>query len=317
MLLKVGDYALIRLIAGKPALVKCTSAGPDGKKYKARLEQSKDSDDEAPPVEFKAREIIANLGHAPTAGSVYGIKVEPIRERMEHPFWGPIKIHHALEDDKRKILRKVLSDVAGRLKAHGKIALTTEIRTQVGAMAGFYKFRPKADTDLLCVKLDEDLSDLEYRFSHEYAHGLWFRSFSPRMKMAWVKMYHEAVQVSSYSDKDLAALLKDLETCGDLRTFLKDNPDEMPVLRAIFRHIKQTHSVDRQHIELALVVGAEISGYWPTSIELGEKQTLLTSYAEKSPEELWAEAFALKFIGKKLPSKISALCDKCLSNLIK
>ena len=40
-------------------------------------------------------------------------------------------------------------------------------------------------------------------------------------------------------------------------------------------------------------------------------------YAEKSPEELWAEAFSLKFIGKKLPAKLAELLDKCLRTLVK
>ncbi len=40
-------------------------------------------------------------------------------------------------------------------------------------------------------------------------------------------------------------------------------------------------------------------------------------YAEKSPEELWAEAFSLKFIGKKLPAKLADLLDNCMRRLVK
>lgn len=317
MQIKTGDYVVLNLVLGKKILAKCISASPDGKKYKAVIESN--ADKEEPPVEFKAKEVVANLGHSPNTGSVYGLKIEPVRERMDHPFWGHIAIHHPLTDDQRSALRKALQGIQTKLKALNapKLPLTVEIRTQVGAMCGFYRYKPKADTDTLCIKLDDDMSDLEYRAAHEYAHGIWYRNFTPKMKMAWIKLYHTAVSVSTYSDKDLKQLLADIKTNGDVRGFAKENPDNGLVLRAIFRHMKQTHSMDRSHFEMAMMLDEEIDQYWPTAIELGEKQMLLTKYAEKSPEELWAETYALKFIGKKLPKAIGDLLDLCLRRLSK
>lgn len=319
MQVKTGDYVILNMVVGKKVLVKCIAVSQDGKKCRGIVEGHIAKDKEEPPVEFKAKEIIANLGNAPSVGSVYGLKIEPVRERMDHPFWGHIVVHHPLNDDQRSALRKSLQTTQNKLKQINapKLPIEMEVRTQVGKMAGFYKHRPKAETDVLCIKLDDDMSDLEYRTSHEFAHGIWYRCFTPKMKMAWVKQYHAAVSINAYSDKDLKQLLDDIKTNGDLRGFAKENPDDMPVLRAIFRHIKQTHSVERQHFELALMLGEDVDQYWPNAIELGEKQTLLTTYAEKSPEELWAEAFSLKFIGKKLPAKLADLLDNCMRRLVK
>jgi hypothetical protein len=319
MQIKAGDYLVLNVVLGKRVLAKCTAVSAEGKRYKARIESIKQSDDEEPPIEFKAKEVVANLGHSPTAGSVYGIKVEPVRERLDHPFWGQISVHHPLNDDHRKTLKKVMHEVSTKLKTMHMPALKleTQIRTQTAKMAGFYRYYPKAENDVLCVKIDEDMSDLEYKFSHEFAHGIWFRSFTPKMKMAWVNLFHTAVEISSYSDKDLSTLLEDIKTNGDIRSFAKENPDDLPVLKAIFRYIKQTHAMDRSHFEMALMLGEDVDQYWPTSLELGDKQTLLTKYAMKSPEELFAEAFSLKFIGKKLPKTVDGLLDQCMRRLLK
>lgn len=316
MLIKTGNYVILRSLGSKPVLVKVTAVSGDGKKYKAMPEIRASEDD--PSIEFKLNDVAANLGSSPHPGSVYGVKVEPLRETFEHPFFGTISVHHELNDNTRKTLKSSIHATAQKFKAQKiqRLPLEVELRTQTGKMAGFYKHRPKAEFDLLCVKLDDDLSDLEYRFAHEFAHGLWFRCFTPKMRLAWVDMFHSAVAVNSYSDKDLQALLDDILSNGDLRSFMKENPDEQPVLRAIFRHIKQTHAIERSHFELAMMLEQDVRKYWPSSVDLGEKSVLLTDYAKKSPEELWAEAWSLKFIGKKLPSKVSALLDKCVSRLV-
>jgi hypothetical protein len=317
MHIEVGDYVILNSLSSRAFLAKCVAASKSGSRYKARFDHP--SKEEEPAFEFQKTEVVANLGKSPSSGTAYGVKIEPLRESLDHPFWGAIYIHHELNDTTRKTLKRAMQDVHSKLKDMRitRIPLDTEIRTQVGKMAGYYKYRPKAETDILCVKLDDDLSDLEYRFSHEFAHGVWFRYFTPKMKMAWINMYHSAVAVNNYSDKDLKSLLDGIVSSGDIRAFIKENPDDAQVLRAIFKHIKQTHSVERLHFELALILEEDVSKYWPTAIELGHKQTLLTTYAEKSPEELFAEAFSLKFIGKKLPAKLDTLLDKCMRSLVK
>lgn len=313
---KVGDYLILNFVIGKKILGKCVAVSKDGTRGKIKLENVDASE---PAAEFKTSEVIANLGNSPNAGSVYGIKVEPVRDTLEHPFWGTIYLHHPLEETELKQFKKALHNVSQKFKAMHipRNAIETRVKTQSGKMLGYYKYRPKADTDVLAVMLDPDMSDLDYRLSHEYGHSLWFRNFTPKMQMAWINLYHESIQVSAYSDSDLASLLADIKTAGDVRGFAKENPDDAPVLKAIFRHIAQTHAMSRSHFEMALILGEDVDRYWPTSIELGEKQTILTTYAQKCPEELWAEAFSLKFVGKKLPSKIENLLDKCLRTLVK
>lgn len=311
-----GDYVIINAILGKRMLGKCVALSKSGEKGKLRLEGIASSE---PAVEFSTSEIVANLGLSPNVGSVYGIRIEPLRDTLEHPFWGTVYLHHPMTDSELKQLKRSLSDVSKKLieKHLPNNPMETRVKTQTGRMMGCFKYRPKAEFDVLTITLDPDMSDLDYRLSHEYAHSLWYRNFSPKMQMAWIKMYHESVTVSSYSDSDLASLLADIKSSGDVRSFARENPDDAPVLRAIFRYMSQTHALSRSHFEMAVVLGEDVDNYWPSKIELGEKQTILTTYAQKCPEELWAEAFSLKFIGKKLPGKIDALLDKSLRTLVK
>lgn len=310
------DFLVVNVTAGKRALVKCLAVSKDGKRAKARLAADTD---EAPTFDLVLSEVVANLGKSPSVGSVYGLQIEPLRERIASNFWGEIQIFCELDDKRRKDVQLELKEARAKVEKLNlpPLPLLTQIKTRNSKMLGFYKYRPKADADILCVKVEEDICDMQYKLGHEYAHGIWFRNFLPKMRMAWVNMYHDSLDIAEVTDAELTTILDDLKTYGDLPGFLKENPDLAATMRAVFRHIKQTHSLEKSHFQMALMLGEDIEQYWPSSLELAEKQVLLTEYAQKSPEELWAEAFGLKFSGKKLPAKIDALLEKCLRTLVK
>lgn len=313
-MISAGDYLILKLVQGKKVLAKSTVVSKDGSKFKALLEQDISSGAEATPFEASCKEVVANLGNSPTSGKVYGVNVEPLRESLTSAFWGDIKIYHAVDDTTRRELKKSLKEAEALLTKLRvpEIPVTVHVKTQNSKVLGYYKYQPKAEEDILCVKIDESIDDMNYKFAHEYAHGIWFRCFTPKMRMAWVRMYHASLEIQQVSEKELNELLEDIKTFGDVRGFAKENPDTLPTLKVVFRHMKQTHNLDRSHFDMALVLGEEVDEFWPTAVELTDKQTILTTYATKSPEELWAEAFSLKAVGKKLPAKISDLVDKCM-----
>ena len=315
----VGEYIVVALTPAKNVLARVVKVDKDKKKYQAVLE--KDAiDGQAAPFDFNPKEIVASLGRAPKPGSVYGVSVEPLRERIDHSFWGEIRIFAELDGHQRKNLRISLKQVKEKLQKlrMPQLPLITEIRAQKGSMLGYYKHKPKSEFDILCAKVDDTVSEMDYIVSHEYAHGIWFRHMTPKQRMSWVRMYHDALTLNDVAPKELKSILEDLKQNGDLRSYWQECDEETQnILKAVFRHIKQVHAIDRKHFELALMVGDDISVYWPKSVELSEKNILLTEYARKSPEELFAEAFALQFSGKKLPSKIHDLLDKHMRTLVK
>jgi len=313
----VGDFLIVQMDAAHRTLVKTTQMSRTGSKVRGVL--ASDLEKGNPTVfDFNASEVVAVLGKAPAPGSVYGVKVEPLHQRIDSKYWGEVRIYLPLADDHRKIVTRTLKEMQERItKARlPPPAVDTEIRQATGKMRGYYKHRPSEEFDILCIKLDEVLSDLDYVIAHEYAHGIWFRHMTPRQKMAWVRMYHSALTLSSVTNKELKSILAAIIDSGDVSSFSKScDEEDLVVLRAVFRHMKQVHSIDKKHFDMAVMLSEPVEEYWPTAVELSEKQVLLTDYAKKSPEELFAEAFSLSFVGNKLPGKVADLLDKTLRSL--
>lgn len=315
----VGDYIILAVTPVKRVLARCIKADKEKKKYQAVLDKDVLEGKEV-PFDFNPKEVVASLGRSPSSGSVYGVTVEPLRERIDHSFWGEIRIFADLDDSQKKALRIALKNTKEKLQKirAPQLPLITEIRVQKGKMLGCYKYHAKGDTDTLVARVDEGVTEMDYILGHEYAHGIWYRHMTPKQRMSWVRMYHDAITLSDVSSKELKEVLDSLVENGDLRSFAKECDEEtLLILKAVFRHISQVHSITRQHFELALMLGDDVSVYWPKRVELSEKKVLLTEYARKSPEELFAEAFALNFVGKKLPPKLHDLLDKHMRTLVK
>lgn len=316
---QVGDKVIIQLNAKQCAYGRVTAASTEGKKFKVLLEKEELKGNET-PLEVKLNEIVANLGKNPKPGSVFGVKVEPLYEVIEadlSKFWGETRVYQNMNPDQLKQLRKNLFAVEKELKAQRLpvLPLELEVRNASGSNLGMYKYHPKGDVDTVIVRPTVDV-DFTYIMSHEYAHGIWYRHMTPKMHMSWVRMYHEAMVLKSIPKGELKGILDELVTEGDLTSYAKSVDEEtVIILKAIIRHIKQVHSIDRHHINLMLHIGEDISDLWPSEIELGEKQTIVSTYAKKSPEELFAESFSLRFSGKKLPQKVGDLLTKTLSHL--
>lgn len=315
---KTGDYVILQVNDKKKGLARVVSADRETRKYKALLEGGNKENEVS--FDFKLREVIANLGTSPGIGKAYGVNIEPLREVHDRPFWGPVSFYREVDDDYRKRLFSRLKAVAAALQAkkYPVLELNTEIRSVTGKYAGYYKFRPKVESDILCIRPDDTFSSFEYIASHEYAHGLWFRCFTPKMRMAWIKLYHEAITLNQVGRKDLEAMLDDLARNGDLYSYAKEiDGDQLLILNAVFKHMKSVHSIEKKHFQLALTLGDDISPYWPSAVELSEKKLVTTDYAQKSPEEFWAEAFSLRFAGKKLPSRVEELLSHTVRRLVK
>lgn len=315
MRISKGDYFLAQ-IGPKVQLCQVILADSESKRFKAVLEYMEG--DKRVPFDLSEKEVLVNFGRTPRVGSAYGVYVEPKREQVVNDYWGDIHIFQSVDDKQRKTLLKAFTAVGDKLAAKKlpELPLTVEVRNQHGSMVGFYKYRPKADTDVLCVKPDPTLESFDYMLAHEYAHGLWARHVTPKMQMVWTKLYHDSMVLSKVKSDELKVMLKDLMESEDLYSYLKGLPeDEAPKVGAVLRHIKQVHNMDKRQIQLALSLGEDISEWWPERIELSEKTVVISKYGMKSLEELFSEAMAFSFVGKKLPKALDAALTKTLSRL--
>jgi hypothetical protein len=57
-----------------------------------------------------------------------------------------------------------------------------------------------------------------------------------------------------------------------------------------------------------------VEDLWPEKdVDKNELNPIVSEYACKNPEELFAEAFSFSLVGKKLPKSVGKLLDKTLS----
>lgn len=320
MKLQQGSYVILKLSDNKPQLARCTFA--DGGTYKGVLEKEKEKDEKSPPViKFEKEDVMAVLGKRPKVGSVYGLKIEPLVRREHLRFWGDSRIYNWFDDDQFKMLKAGLDNAYKKLKqlgVAGYFKVELEIRQPQGKYAGMYKHRPKAEVDIMILKPELAMEDLEYVTFHEYAHGIWYRMLTPKIRLLWVKLYHKYIHLQEVKEKELQEILGEVESAGSVRGFMREAEDVTKgQLKEVLKHILNVHGLNVSHLEMLLENEESIAEYWPSIIEMSEKETCITEYARKSPEEFFAEAIAHKFSGRILPRKVEELYEKTMSRLAK
>lgn len=320
MKLTPGAYIILQLNTDKPALARCTHA--EGDDLRAVLEKEKDKDSKSPPiVKFQKTDLIAVLGKRPKVGGAYGLKIEPLVRRENFKFWGDARIYNWFDDHQMELLREVLDKAYRKLKklnVIGSIPFELEVRQPQGKYAGMYKFRPKAETDVLIVKPTLTMDQMDYYLFHEYAHGIWYRMLTPKMRLRWVRMYTDYTTLLEIKEKELKTLREDVEAEGSIRAYMAGAEDETKLqLKEILKHITTIHGITVKHLEWVLENDESLEDYWPTNIEMSEKEMVISDYAKKSPEEFFAEAVSFKFLERRIPKKIEELYEKTMARLIK
>lgn len=262
-------------------------------------------------------EIIANLGFNPKEGTVYGVKVEPLVESIDSDFWGTCRIFRFLQDGERKDLFSSMKEVRKEWvkRKLPSMKFDVHIKPPVGTKAGCYHYKPK-DLDVIDVhQIMGDSTIMHYIFAHEMGHGLWYRHMNSKVLYRWISLYYSSLRVTELDKKDLDELYEKVVADQNFSSMLKDEEHKLAT-RAILRSIFHVHALNKRHLELSLSLGQDIYKFWPTKLEVSEKDILLTKYSTKSPEEFFAEAFSYHFVGKKIPNSVNKLLQTTLVNFI-
>lgn len=314
------DYVILR-VGIKTVLARCTHA--EDKVYKAVLEKAKDGSETNKPdqIEFEFSDVISNLGRSPKVGSVYGQKIEPLLKQFTAGnLWENVKLYQRMTEAEETALKHELVVASKHLRKMklGGLKHVVEVRQPGGKYSGYHKYRPKDEVDILCIKPEVNLEGLQYLIYHEYSHGVWHRMLNARTRLKWIQLYHEYITLQEILEEELTEVLGEITSAGSIKDFLKDCDDQsLLIVKDALRHISHVHSLNKSHLELALQHGESIEAYWPTSLELSEKETCITDYARKSPEEFFAESMAFHLCGRKVPKKIEAYIDRTMSTLIR
>lgn len=320
---KKGDFLIVE--ATKRCLIKVKDV--DGKTITGLSQHMKRTADgkyeKRPTLTVKARDVIVNLGQAPLPGKVYGVNIEPLYKKVDTNTCGQILFFVDMDDAHTKKTKNALIRVFKKMKKKrlGGVPCEIEIRRPEGKYSGWYHFLPKAENDVLCIKPNFDMmtpADMEYVIAHEYAHGVWFRMLRQENIAAWIELYDQHMALASASEEDLKEILEEAMGEGGIRQYMKScDDDTLPIVKACLRQIRSLHGVDRKHLDLLVRSGRSIEEYWPTYVEFSDKNVIVSEYAQKSPEEFFAEAFAFWFTGKSIPKEVRRLLERSLSQLVR
>lgn len=273
-------------------------------------------------ISFTSADVVVNLGKTPKIGVVYKVKVEPLYTTMQDPDFGTINIFMKMSQEALAKFRDTLDDFYKILHNIGQVGVpcVIELRAAINAVRGHYAYMPKEEYDTLCVRCSFLAEDWLYFLCHEYGHGVYFRWMPVKLQNKWVSLYHEYVTPRVVGHIDLKAMLRDIGSFESTRDYAKTiSIESKAILSAVLQHIARVHKLKPKHLDSMLLVGEPLEEYWPESIEYSLISTVLTKYATKSPEEFFAEAYAI-YIGKPqvtLPQEIVNLLEFSFSHLIK
>lgn len=311
-----GDFLIVRGVSKSNKLVKLLEQ--TGKDCTGMLDVPS-KDDESKSVDFLSKDILANLGRFPSPGSVFGVKIEPLLKVVKSKSFGEIRIYQKLKDDQMERLMNELKTFYSIIKSkgHHKIPYHIEVRNPVGKYQGYYKFLPKAEQDILCVRPESNVEGMQYILAHEHGHALFNRRCNSRTRNNWVKLYHSFVALTEATTDDLAQILDEIHTAGNIGDYLKEADDETKdIVKACLRYVSQVHGLSKYHLDTALSIQDSLEPYWPvSSLDFSSKEVAVTDYARKSVEELFAESYAFHFLNRPLPKKVDALLNSTLSKL--
>lgn len=290
----------------------------------------------AQTVMVKPKEILLNLGPNPMPGKVYNIDVSNLyRKSFNHDWWGAVHFYTKLDAAVVKLLRNGLDRTAEILEKH-KLApfvevFETEIRAKKGKYAGMYVHRPKDNASVVWYAPEWTAGDskaMDYVILHEFGHVVRFNGLKGAVKLRqkWLRLYQESIKPVVVPAKAHAHLWTALSTAHNndaelpfgeaLKDLSAEDEKNHRALKVILKWIKQVHKVGPKELSLAWSAGdmKYLKSVWPESaIDSSDLTPVISEYATKNMEELFAECFAMYMSKIKLPEAYVDLMEKSLS----
>ena len=284
-------------------------------------------------VDVAASNVLLNLGPKPRPGKVYGVDTGHIwLKTFQHEFWGSVHVFTRMDAETLNLVRKGLDSTAHILK---KLKLEryvdhihTELREAKGKWAGMYNHAKEGPSRIWYApeKAMGSLDAMKNVILHEYGHVLRYNGLTNNdMRASWLKLYNRSVAKNIVDKTTLRRYFQDLsiEYNNDpeirlaeaLKSIAQEDEDQKN-LRAVLKWFKDIHRLGPKDLEILLSAGQldHLEKLWPSdSLDVSKLDPLVSEYALKSVEELFAESFALYATGIKLPERVTKLLERSLS----
>lgn len=330
MNIKENHYVIVFMGKDKPWLGRVLSVNDESKTLEVLPE--KDVQYKQQSVTIRKKDARINLGMSPPPGKVYGCDTKDLfKKTKEHSSWGNIHYFTELEKSVSKMLNKSLGQTYEKLEKKGLSGFArlfeTEIRVKSGKWAGMYIHSKKEDRPNRVWYAPEcsqhDPKQMDYIVYHEFGHVVRFNGvLQTGLRNKWLRIYQRSIAPIKIEAEDLTALMKSISEYDNNEVTFKaafdgSTTDLNPrVARAIIQWFWQTNKIGKKELEImwAAKGPSEIEKFWPDHlIDTHDLSPVVSDYATKNVEELFAESFAFYMMGKKLPSKIVELLEESLS----
>jgi hypothetical protein len=338
--IKPGDYIVGRELTSKtdPSKIKhfvicVTAVDPDS--VMGWLERDDPRGPRRDQLEVQSKQIVLNLGPKPTPGKVYGCDVGRLWVKtFEHPFWGPIHFYTKLDKDCVLMLRKALDSTAKtveKLKLESYVDLFhTEIRAKSGKYAGMYLHSKEEGQCRVWYAPEwaqQSMPTMQYVILHEFGHVLRYHGLTDtRLRSKWLKLYNRSVAKNIVDKSTLKGYLKSIVSMHGqdenasfqecVRNITSESEDDQRNMRAVLKWFRDIHRLSPKDLEVLWSADQveHIEKLWPTDhLDISKLDPLVSEYALKNVEELWAESFAMYANKTKLPQKVVTLLEHSLS----
>lgn len=274
-------------------------------------------------VTAERKDIICVLGQRPHSGKVFGVDTtnifrcsKPLPElygQQLHYFCAPDKQVRKGIDTAFRIVAKALTKQ--RLQALLDAFIFYKVKILPGKATGMYAHNKDYDT------LDIDpfkctITDLPEVIAHELGHHA-FTYLEPEQQAKWMQLYIRHIKPQVYSIHECTQMKELVSSFTDLSQAKTDVPeDDMQLFNRCLLFVRQRcHMSYKQLNKLFQVDPDSVLSQWPTQITVDDYEQLISQYATKNYNELFAESFAYYILGKELPKVVNNLMTKTISQL--
>lgn len=268
--------------------------------------------------------VVANLGPKPSFGKVYKADVEPYTATLQTKcFKLPIIDMVGMDEGEAK---KVLSAAVKLRKVAKKYGFAKYIRNiqvlvkpGLTNAAGMWAMKKdQGERIILFLPCTDRLADnalpFDYVFFHEIGHHFWNLYMKPEEQARWVKLHRRGLSVEDISATKVTQLRAALEQAGSIKDYRKElDEEEKKIFSKVLSTVCKTMNVKPSEIDVLLAAGDNLSDHWITTpVPMSNSKIIITEYARKNPQELFAECVAHVFAGMEMPEKLGKITTNAI-----
>jgi hypothetical protein len=275
-------------------------------------------------------DIVANLGPRPAFGKAFGCEIEPYHKTLRTNLSDSgVAVMVDLSDKEEEKLTKAFSKIYNISKQHGFLKHIKQIRYVIRpgmtSVAGMWSLS-KAGTekiDLYVPRADsaeKKAMPFDYVIAHELGHHIWNRYFEETEKASWIALHRKALAVEEANTSKVSHLRAGLVAAGSVKEFRKalETDEEKKLFSEILSKVCKTFKVRPDEINALLKSGDNLSNFWlTTAVQRSDSSIIITEYARKNSQELFAECLAHFLTGVEMPEKLSKKTANYLRKAVK